>query len=442
MSPFPDNARYVAIGDSITQSGFYLPYIDLYYITRFPQNKVKMFNAGINGDTAEGGLKRHSWDVAPHGPTVASIAFGMNDVGRDCYAAGKDGAEVEKRRRGCLESYENNLRNLVARLQDDKVSVVLLTPTIFDNVAPVAGAHLPGLNEALAECAQIVRKIGAETGCPVVDFYGPMLSVTEKRQAADPAFTMIGTDRVHPTQLGQLFMAYLFLKAQNVPAEVARVVIASATVKEASNCVVNEVKAEGGGLTFRYTAGSLPFPIEKWTSAATTWAPFVADLNQETLQVTDLTAGTYQLMIDDKPVRTYTSEELAAGVNLATEEKTPQRRQAQKVWDTYKLRQEMVAKLRTIACVERSAFAPDEPRKVTVAEMEPLLEAYLHKMEGMPWQAGIEKEVQAYRLCKSDEANLLTKCDAMMDDIRKLAQPVPRVVKLVPVAAAPGTVTK
>jgi len=294
----------------------------------------------------------------------------------------------------------------------------------------------------LGECAKRAQKVAGEMGCGVIDFYHPMLKVTLERQAADPTFSMISGDRVHPTVLGHLFMAYLFLKSQNVPADVARVAIkgTDGTVAKADNCQIDQAKVENGELSFRYSANALPFPIENWTKAATTWAPFIDDLDREIFQVTDLPAGNYQLTIDDKPIQTYTAEELGAGVNLATEGKTPQARQAQKVWIAYKARLESVFKLRTIASVERSAFAPAKPHPATLEEMQPLLDAYLKKLVGSPWEKAIQGEVAAYRKCKADETEMRSKMEPLLAEIRALAQPQPHVVKisLAPPAAAPG----
>ncbi len=442
-APFPDNTRYAAIGDSITHNGWYEPYIDIYYLTRFPKQKLEVFNCGINGDTADGGLKRYSWDIAPHHPTVASIMFGMNDVGRDFYAVGKQGPDIEKQRLISIDNYERNLRDLVTVLQQDKIQVIIILPTIFDNTSAIPAAHYPGLNEGLGECAKRAQKVAEDTRCPVVDFYHPMLKVTLEHQATNPAFSMIVSDRTHPSQLGNLFMAYLFLKAQNVPADVARFSIrgTDGVVGQATNCQIDQTKVENGAVTFRYSANALPFPIERWTSAATTWAPFIDDLDREIFQVSDLPSGAYQLTIDNQPIRTYSAEELGQGVNLATEEKTPQARQAQKVWNAYKARQDMVFKLRTIASVERAAFEPNLPQPATLDEMQPLLDAYLKKVAGSPWEKAIDGEIAAYRLCKAQEADMRAQIDTMMENIRALAQPQPHLVKISLVATGPSSST-
>ena len=437
MQPFlfPNNSRFVAIGDSITHNGWYLPYVDVYYLTRFPNQKIDVFNCGINGDTAEGATNRYSWDISPHRPTVASVMFAMNDVGRDLYGVGQAGPEIEKQRRARLDHYERNLRELVHRLQKDKIQVTVILPTIFDDTAAGPSPHYPGLDQALGECAARAQKVATETDCAVIDFYHPMHQVTLEKQASEPAFSMIEPDRTHPTNQGQLFMAYLFLKAQKVPAEVARVSIngSDGGVRQTDNCRIIEARKKNSSLIFRYSANALPFPlqpIEEWTNLTTNWLPFINDLNREILQVSDLPTGIYQLMIDLQPIRSYTAEELAVGVNLTLERSTPQALQAQNLWNAYQRRQDLVFKLRTIACVERAAFTPNQPRPLTLKKMEPLLAAYLKREAGSPWEKAITEEVAAYRACKNGEAELRLTVASMLENIRALAQPRPREIKL------------
>ncbi len=73
---------------------------------------------------------------------------------------------------------------------------------------------------------------------------------------------------------------------------------------------------------------ALPFVAPEEAAAALKLVPFVQDLNQETLLVTGLGKGRYELKIDGEVVGEYTAAELKAGVNLAENSKTPQYRQS------------------------------------------------------------------------------------------------------------------
>ena len=81
VTPFKDGDRAVFLGNSITDGGHYHSYIWLYYMTRFPYMDVKVFNAGIGGDTAADMFDRLDGDVFDKKPTVLMVTFGMNDTG-------------------------------------------------------------------------------------------------------------------------------------------------------------------------------------------------------------------------------------------------------------------------------------------------------------------------------------------------------------------------
>lgn len=107
---------------------------------------------------------------------------------------------------------------------------------------------------------------------------------------ADPAFTIIGPDRVHPGPPGHLMMAWLFLKAQGAPALVSRVAIdaTAGRVTVSENARVGGPVRSGDGWSFTVLAGALPFPIEDAARPLLALAPVERDLNQEILKVEDL----------------------------------------------------------------------------------------------------------------------------------------------------------
>ena len=103
---FQTDDRWAAVGDSITHSGSYHHWIQLYHLTRFPNRPLELANCGISGDSAAGALRRYPWDIAPHRATVATIMLGMNDVTRALYTAEPPTAEVLEKRAAALAAYE------------------------------------------------------------------------------------------------------------------------------------------------------------------------------------------------------------------------------------------------------------------------------------------------------------------------------------------------
>ena len=78
---FEEGERVVFVGNSITHGGHYHSFIWLYYMTRFPNMPIRIFNGGIGGDTAYDMNKRLDGDIFSKNPTVLMVTFGMNDSG-------------------------------------------------------------------------------------------------------------------------------------------------------------------------------------------------------------------------------------------------------------------------------------------------------------------------------------------------------------------------
>jgi hypothetical protein len=360
----------------------------------------------------------------------------MNDVGRDLYTPNIEKPDLEESRQRRIENYEKSLREIIDTIQAANVQVILMTPSIYDETALMDTPNSPGVNQTgLRECARRVGDIGRQLGLPVVDFFHPMLEINEHLQKEDPAFTLIGKDRVHPGAPGHLVMAWLFLKAQNVPNAIAKVSLnaENGQVVESSNCAVDEVQASRNGVRFRYNARALPFPIEDSAKAALAWGSIMQDLNQEILQVDGLAPSTYRLLIDDVPIRTFTAGELSAGVNLAAEETTPQYRQAKTVLQLAKERWETAVTLRDIVLVESGTMGNDFPRPLSFDQVQPRLEKRIKEITGSSSEAYHRRMIEAYIQNKPHEAELLRKAAEMQEEIRKAAQPKSHVIELVDV---------
>lgn len=430
--PFPDGSRYCALGDSITRAGLYHSYVNLFHATRFPDRDFSGFNAGISGDTATGALKRLNWDVYPVQPDIVSIMFGMNDAGgSDIYGPDRSGPEIEEKRRQRIVSYESNLRELVKNLKEKGIQPILITPSILDETIRSEATNYPDKNRALGECAEIVKRIAKEQELLVVDFYTPMLELNQKLQAKDPTLSLIGKDRIHPDAPGHFVMAYFFLKDLGAPAEVAKVTLEAkeGTLVEAKNCTVADISVQPEGIQFQYTANALPFPMDDGAKPALEWVPFTDEFNREMLTVTGLTPGSYRLEIDGKSIRSYTAEELAAGVNLAMETETPQYQQALEVLQLFKKRWGAISKLRDMAFVEHGA-ARELPRPLTLDQVKPKIEAWVATAKGKSYEGFFKKCADSYLANKPSEQDISIEIARLLPEIQAAAIPKSREVIL------------
>ena len=117
-------------------------------------------------------------------------------------------------------------------------------------------------------------------------------------------------------------MAEALLKSWNAPAIVTDVEIDAARKEpiRQGNTHISDLHA-GKGISWTQTDEALPMPIDMrdpLVALAVRSSDFVEALNQQPLKVRGLAAGRYTLKIDGEPAGTFTAEQLAAGINLAT----------------------------------------------------------------------------------------------------------------------------
>lgn len=342
--PFADGDTVVFLGDSITHSGRYHEFIADFYRTRYPERRIRFVNSGIGGDSAVGAQKRLAEDVAEYRPTHVAIHFGMNDIDRGVYTL-KTNAGLLRRRADAQARYRANLDELVRKVKSaaPQASLIYLSTTIYDDTAVAtnvppgatgwATVNQVGCSAGLAQMAGHVLSKAKTDGVLGIDWYSPLNDYLIAHQADDPHFMLTSWDRVHPGALGHSIMAWTFLEAQGVSPVVSdvRIDAAKGEVAACANATVSDLAVGDEGLSFSLLENSLPYPVDPSARAAAVELNVAERLNRETLAVAGLSGGCYALLIDGAEVGRYCAEELAAGVNLAFNEKTPQYAQAQEV---------------------------------------------------------------------------------------------------------------
>ena len=331
-APFKDGDRVVFFGDSITHGGFYGEYVNLFYATRYPERNIWFSNSGWSGATAQQGLWSIADDIVAKKPTVVTVMFGMNDINRDAWPRTNDTPALAAKREGAIRTYDSRMDELVRRVRAEagNPEIIYFTPSPYDQTCLVDGKPSNIVcNDGLAILADHVRSWAAKDKATCVDLQGTMAAINADIQKKDPSASLVrGSptwfDRVHPGPLGHTVMLYEILKAQG-----------------AESCV-DEIERDANGadaLTFACTEKSLPFPMTAEMRGALGLVPFEKDFNREILRVRNLKNGRYAVKIDGTEVGVWTAAELAEGVNLALNEKTPQYRQAaeaakicQKLW--------------------------------------------------------------------------------------------------------------
>ena len=329
-----DGDRVVFYGDSITDQRLYTSFIETYVITRFPTLKVSFVNSGWSGDTVgggDGGLidVRLSRDVISFHPTVMTIMLGMNDGGYEPFNQKK------------FDAFSTGYRHIVDSVKKalPGIRITAIEPSPFDEVTSpptLSGKPLLGYNEVLIRYGQFVQALGKKEGLEVVDFNAPVVNVLKKAMVLDPRLAKkIIPDRIHPAAAGHMVMAESILKAWDAPSTVTAVVIDfdNMRVEEERNTRAEHLVRNGAAFSWTQMDGSLPMPVDlknPLVKLVLRCSGFVKALDQEKLTVKHLSALSYVLKIDGKSVGTFTSQKLAAGINLAVLP-TPMTQQAQQV---------------------------------------------------------------------------------------------------------------
>ena len=347
--PYTNGDVVVFFGDSITHGGRYHEYISDYYATRFPEASIRFVNSGIGGDTAAGAYGRIPVDVTEYNPTHVTFHFGMNDINRGAYSA-ESTAKSLAARENAQAGYRSSMSRLVAAVRKavPNAKFTYLTPTPYEDTAIVTNApktgwasfNQVGCNVGLSLMAGFVIARAGRDKAEYVDWYSVLNGFRVRHQKEDPYFSFVRPDRVHPEELGHAIMAWEFLKRQGAPALVSDVEIdaAGGKVAKAENAEVSGLVADATGsgrtgtaVAFDLLAKALPFPVTEKARAYLGEFDVENALNRETVKVTGLAAGTYALKIDGEEVGRYSAKELAKGVGLGFNAKTPQYRQAQEV---------------------------------------------------------------------------------------------------------------
>jgi lysophospholipase L1-like esterase len=321
-----DGDRVVFYGDSITDQRLYTTFTETYVVTRFPKLDVTFVHSGWGGDRVSGGgggpidvrLKR---DVFAYKPNVMTIMLGMND--------GSYRAFDEKIFDAYAKGYEHIIDSVKEVLPGIRITVI--QPSPFDDVTQPPRFE-GGYNAVLVRYSQFVKELAERQKLSVADLNAPVVAALEKAKTSDAELAKkIIPDRVHPGAGGHLLMAAELLKSWQAPALVSSAGIDASAKKvaETKRTVVSELKA-GDGISWMQLDEALPMPVDlddPVIALAVKSSDFLQALNQQTLKVAGLDTANFELKIDGEEMGSFTREQLAEGINLATL-RTPMAKQA------------------------------------------------------------------------------------------------------------------
>jgi lysophospholipase L1-like esterase len=327
-----DGDHVVFYGDSITEQRMYTSDIENFILTRYPTLHVDFYQSGVGGDKVSGGKygpvdQRLHRDIFDHNPTVVTVMLGMND------------GYYRQYDEGVFTTYANGYRYIVDAIQREfpKAHITLAAPSAYDDVT--RAVKMPnGYNAVLVKYSKFVEDLATEKNTGIADLNTPVVDALKKARTEDPALAQaLINDRVHPGPAIHWVMAEAILKAWNATPQVSSVNLSveHERVVTSDNTEATDLTVLPNGITWSQEDKSLPLPLGPIDADAAMQlvlrsSDIISSLDQETLVVTGLEPGTYQLKIDDRVVSSFSAEKLAKGINLALLE-TPMLEQARRV---------------------------------------------------------------------------------------------------------------
>jgi lysophospholipase L1-like esterase len=333
---FQPNDRVVFLGDSITEQYQYSTYLELYLTTRFPKANFVFLNAGIGGDTANGGAGRFQLHVLDDKPTAVTINFGMNDAG---YQEFKEAAN---------KTYREKTEAMLKMAKDAKVRVAVCSPNSVDPRVSPGWSDFKRYQETQKQFYSPLKGIAEANGAVFADQYAVTRTALEKMAKDDPKAEKAKPyyDGFHTSPPGGLLMAHAILTQLKAPATVSHAHFLTGDTKGKVpgpvGCKIEDVTGTATSLTFTRTDDALPMPVQKDWLSMLPYTNELKDLNFYGLTVAGLEEGKYDVLCDGVTVATHTAKELAAGVNLGNATAGPVYEHAQKVFAAINKKNELV----------------------------------------------------------------------------------------------------
>lgn len=321
--------RLAICGDSITEQRMYSRIIEDYLTMCVPELNISVRQYGWSGEKAPQFLARMTNDCLRFQPTIATTCYGMNDFQYRPYeeSIGRD--------------YYTNSVDVVEAFKAHHVRVILGSPGCISKVPwwqKSPDYTLEKLNLSLCQFRNIDVGIAKEEHVRFADVFWPMLTGDfEGKQLYGKDYAIPGRDGVHPYWAGHLIMAYAFLNAMGLNGDIGTftVDLKRNHIKVSKGHKV--ISVDPGAFTIeslRYPfcacepAGlaAASYPICGQDNVSTndsiqsgmTLVPFNQRLNRFMLVVKNGTAANYRVSWGDES-KTFTEEQLAAGINLAAE---------------------------------------------------------------------------------------------------------------------------
>ncbi len=310
--------RLAICGDSITEQKLYSRIIETYLTVCVPQLKVTVRQYGWSGERTDGFLRRMDRDCLTFRPTIATLAYGMNDSRYRPF-------DVTNGR-----WYEDHCTAIVRRFQEHGVRVVVGSPGCAGKIAGWVTSRAGTLDQHnihLCALRDIAMGVAEREGVRFADLFWPMYQAHvfapgQHQATPERPYEVVGKDGIHPGWAGHVVMAWAFLRALGLDGNLGTITVDLA----AETATATDGHAVDSFRDGKLTLNSSRYPFcargeldsDQSVRSGMTLVPFAQDLNRFVLRAAGKLSGSYRVRWGAAS-REYPAQELARGVLLAAD---------------------------------------------------------------------------------------------------------------------------
>lgn len=310
--------RLAICGDSITQQRMYSRLMETYLTACTPQLEVTVRQYGWSGEKTDGFLRRMDRDCLTFDPTIATLAYGMNDARYRPYDATNG------------QWYDDHYTAIVRRFKENGVRVVVGSPGCSGKLATWVKSRSGTLaqhNTHLCALRDIAMGVAEREQVRFADIFWPMyqaqvLAPDQHNATEENPYLVAGEDGIHPGWAGHVIMAWSMLRSLGLDGNIGMLSI-DLKNETATSSKGHQVESFANG-KLKLTSTRYPFcstgEIDDHNSVRSglTLVPFNKDLNRLTLKVHTASNAIHRLTWGDV-AKNFSAEQLEAGINLAEE---------------------------------------------------------------------------------------------------------------------------
>ncbi|WP_127585258.1 SGNH/GDSL hydrolase family protein [Paenibacillus koleovorans] len=209
--------KIVFLGDSVTDEGTYISYLDAYFLQNQPDHPITFINLGVSSETASGlSEPEHPFPrpcihdrleraLQESRPDCVVICYGMND--------GIYYPFSEER----FAAYQLGIHKVIRSVQQTGAKAIVMTPPPFDPQSLRGANLLPDgenqysylepyvhYNEVLGRYSEWLMSLGSVVD-GIVPIYEPLLENINRQRTKDSSY--ISGDGIHPNSEGHWVIA-------------------------------------------------------------------------------------------------------------------------------------------------------------------------------------------------------------------------------------------